>query len=534
MNMRNHTWRKLLSAFIVALGAGVVWALAAAWGGNLVSALSSGGDRVSENLQIAADGTPVIAVQSYGATTQVALSRRTLDGKPWPSDYESWLNGAYLETRHLPPGIVNIPLQWSGYYQRVVTGSDGKEPPTAWYVIRDAAPEGHAYLVGFDPLSKLRVGYLGKQGFRLSAPPQADQFVLPRGSPWPLSRYVTSTQYLEPRRLATFYNLYSDQRIAPWLVFIIDGQDLWEIDLRARTARVALQAQGAVSFSSLTTPEKTLLAPPVEPEAARDTKVPARLAAFAMQETYTIAQVLPPAAAQADKPKLAMAMAIRGDDRVTFFDQPTGNHWEFALPKDVPNETLQVYWLNVNQILVVYTQGYWAGGTINHLLWTNAAGELQRRERVELAGYVPESRHKTAWKVSGAAPVPIGWLIGVLIGAPLVLLQLNEADDYNAAFSQAIDAAWQPWIAVLLIGAALAWITIRLQRKYRRPATGLWTAFVFLLGIPGFAAYWLEHLRPNVEKCAQCGQVVPRDRDTCAACDAPFPAPSPVGTEIFA
>jgi hypothetical protein len=534
MISRNQTWRTVLSTLIVALGAGVVWALAIGWGGNLISALFGRGDRLLEDLQVAADGTPVIAVQSYGSTTQVALSRRSLDGKPWPADYESWLNAAYLEPRHLPPGIVNIPLQWTGYYQRVVTGSDGKEPPTAWYVIRDAAPEGHVYFVGFDPLSKLRVGYLGKQGFRLSPPPQADQFVIPSGTQWPLSRYVMSMQFLEPNRLATYYDLYGDQRIAPWLVFIIDGQDLWEIDLRARTARVALAAPSAVSFNSLTTPEATFIAPPADSEAARGPKPRVRLAALAAQDVYSYVQILPQGATSTDKPKLEIAMAIRADDRIVIFDQPTGNHWEFALPKEVPNEALQVYWLSVDQLLIVYSQGHWAGGTINHLVWTNGAGEVARRERVELAGHVPESQQKKAWKASGIAPVPIGWVVGVLLGVPLVLLQWNDAADFTSALSQTFDVAWLPLIVVMLIGIALAWLTMRLQRKYRRPATGLWTAFVFLLGVPGFAAYWLEHRRPNVEKCGQCGEVVPRDREACAACDAPFPAPPLVGTEIFA
>ena len=87
---------------------------------------------------------------------------------------------------------------------------------------------------------------------------------------------------------------------------------------------------------------------------------------------------------------------------------------------------------------------------------------------------------------------------------------------------------------VLVISAVLAWLTWLLQRKYRRPATALWTAFVFLLGAPGFVAYWLEHRRPKLERCPECGQIVPRDRDACSDCSTPFPAPTLVGTEIFA
>jgi hypothetical protein len=89
-------------------------------------------------------------------------------------------------------------------------------------------------------------------------------------------------------------------------------------------------------------------------------------------------------------------------------------------------------------------------------------------------------------------------------------------------------------VAVIVFGALLAWWTYRMQRNFRRPASGVWCAFVLLFGVPGFLAYWLEHRRPKMENCSKCGEIVPRDRDACAACDVLFPAPPRVGTEIFA
>jgi hypothetical protein len=62
----------------------------------------------------------------------------------------------------------------------------------------------------------------------------------------------------------------------------------------------------------------------------------------------------------------------------------------------------------------------------------------------------------------------------------------------------------------------------------------VWTTIVLLFGWPAFLAYWIEHCRPKMESCGQCGNVVPRDRDACAACKALFPAPATVGTEIYA
>jgi hypothetical protein len=131
-------------------------------------------------------------------------------------------------------------------------------------------------------------------------------------------------------------------------------------------------------------------------------------------------------------------------------------------------------------------------------------------------------------------PISALWLVGMLLGAPLYLIQMNTAANYSTALAEVGRIAWPPLVIVLAVSAALAWLTWRQQRKYCRPATALWTVFVFLLGLPGFIAYWLEHRRPRLETCSECGQIVPRDRDICADCSTPFAAPPPVRTEIFA
>jgi hypothetical protein len=147
---------------------------------------------------------------------------------------------------------------------------------------------------------------------------------------------------------------------------------------------------------------------------------------------------------------------------------------------------------------------------------------------------VPEPPQRKAWRAAGVAPVSVVWLVGIPIGGPLYVLQKNYAGDYRSALALVAQFAWLPLVVVLAMGVALAWLTLRLQRKYRRPATAVWTVFIFLLGVPGFVAYWLEHRRPKLEACPECDQVVPRDRAACAACNEPFPPPAPVGTEIFA
>ena len=74
--------------------------------------------------------------------------------------------------------------------------SDGKRPPATWYVVRDDRPKGHCYLAGYDAVSKLPVGFIGRKGFRETRPTTDEQFELPasyscRGS------YVATDGYVD-------------------------------------------------------------------------------------------------------------------------------------------------------------------------------------------------------------------------------------------------------------------------------------------------------------------------------------------------
>ena len=72
-------------------------------------------------------------------------------------------------------------------------------------------------------------------------------------------------------------------------------------------------------------------------------------------------------------------------------------------------------------------------------------------------------------------------------------------------------------IIVFAVAVAAAAIAVHWQRRYFRSHTGIWAAFVFLFGIPGLFAYWLEHRSVKLDGCQECGHVVPRDRDACAS-----------------
>jgi heme/copper-type cytochrome/quinol oxidase subunit 2 len=131
-------------------------------------------------------------------------------------------------------------------------------------------------------------------------------------------------------------------------------------------------------------------------------------------------------------------------------------------------------------------------------------------------------------------PEPLGWLVAILGAAPFERLQNYKSDTYAAALQHVVTVAWPMIVIVLAVAFAATAIAVQWQRKYFRSNTGIWAAFVFLFGIPGLIAYWLEHRSVKLDGCQECGHVVPRDRDACAACSTPFPAPTHVETEIFA
>ncbi len=529
---RRETWRAVLAALVVTIGIGVVWAFGLRWLRSVGDSIIWSEDQVYEDIAVAIDGTPVISVQSNALVNNLTVSRRTLDGRQWPVEYEHWLGFAHLSPRNLPPGLLELPLEWNEWGGRMVGGTDGRRPPTAWYVVRNDESDNHCFLAGFDAFSNLPIGYIGRQGFRATTPALADQFALPATYERRLNSFAASSQYLS-WGIVWDHDLYHEGDPAPWLVFMVEADRMWEVDLRQRSAQVVLETAGIISATRIKALKSTVETPPADAEAANARGTPYRFAAANMQELFNTVQ-LPPAGTEGDKPKYSGAIAVRTNDRIVVYHSPSGNVREFKLPKQAPNHWLRVYWIVPDQLLLLFDKGHWSGGSVHQLMWFDAAGNVEREEEVKLAGWLPETPRKKAWRMSWLAPVPLLWLLGIVLGAPLYMLQTYGATDYPTALALVSGIAWPPLIVVLAISAVLAWFSLRLQRNYRRPATAVWAAFVLLLGVPGFVAYWLEHRRPKLESCKECDQIVPRDRDACAACNAPFPAPPLAGTEIFA
>ena len=157
-----------------------------------------------------------------------------------------------------------------------------------------------------------------------------------------------------------------------------------------------------------------------------------------------------------------------------------------------------------------------------------------RSAEVALGKANPRYAENEAWTASLIAPLPAVTTFLATVATPLEYCGNGWAANYSAALAHCLAAWWPPLLVVWLLSVALAWYCCRRHRRYCQSASGLWFVFVLLLGLPGLVAYLFHRRWPVLEKCPNCGQVVPRDRQACAQCGAAFPPPEPKGCEVFA
>jgi len=88
---------------------------------------------------------------------------------------------------------------------------------------------------------------------------------------------------------------------------------------------------------------------------------------------------------------------------------------------------------------------------------------------------------------------------------------------------------------LVLLALVLAAVTFVWSRRAQLPPrlAWLWTAGVFLLGLPGFILFWLTGERPVVVPCAACRRPRPIETEHCPHCGASWPAKPADGTEIL-
>ena len=495
MNRESSIWKEVSSALVVAIGMMIVLALLFGWSISLGGGFLVSNKNVNESINISIDGTPVIT----SSAADIEIGRRTTDGKPWPSDYEKWIYPAYFREVSLPGGIVDLDVPWNA---RFLGASDGKKPPTAWYLIRNAEPAGRVYLAGFDAGTKLPVGFIGRDGFRSSRPSAENRFVLPQDTRIIHSTAV-STQYLNSYNILRQWDhrFHSEGKISPWLIYLIHYDELMEINLREKTVRTALEVPNILAVSQVHEPATP----------SQDDDSPANL----------------------EEQKTVVRFAVRAKDLLVIYDPPTEERREFVLPEEFRHGRLSVFSPNPDELLLSIGAGHWEGGFVTRLVWINREGQITRDERIELAARIPPSEQELSWMFAGAVPVPIAWAGRLLGYDPLRRIQNHQSPDYTSALQYSLGIHWPALSAVAIASLLFSILALRHHHKLYFSHTEVWTLFVFLLGLPGLIAYWLQHRRPPMAACDDCGRQVPRNRPDCAACGTNFPPPALLGSELF-
>ncbi len=522
--------RPVTVTLIVSLGLMVVWALLIAWSYAIASNFLLATDGVTEKIQFAADGTPVISTEAN--QNYIELNRRTLDGQPWPTTYEKWLTPASLPKPDCPPRLVDWAPPW---LSRIAKGTDGGHPPTAWYLIRNAEPQGRVWFAGFNPMSNRSIGFIGRHGFRTTPPSRNEQWLLPLSRRTELEYTQASNQLMSSWNLYLNWNQNLNQELhpSPWLIYLITADHLIEIDLRKRSARTTLEQEDLQAITTLSwweaknqpLPSDTI----TDPSRRRDK---ARIASLDSLAPLS----LPVSSTMADSAELKIVrrFALRTADSIIIYDPVTDVKRERTIPGPLRNQDLTVYSGGLDELLFRVDAGRWHGGRVVMLLWTTPDGKIVRKREVRLSCPMPPTERQQAWQGAVAAPIPLAWLTGITIFGPLAKNQSGNTDHYRLALRQTIDTYGPPAVGVLVLALFSTGLALHLHRRYHRPHSWLWSLFVFLLGPAGLLAYWIEHRRPPLEECPECGRTVPRDRDGCPACGEVFAPPALAGTEVFA
>jgi hypothetical protein len=458
------------------------------------------GDLVYEDIGFALDGKPFI--RRYTSGVVYTDSYRTLDGQTL--DRQRLLGGLAEADLAGPPKRRFRGLSWE---ERLVGYCDDAEAPTWWYFVHDGRPQGAGYFVGYDARSRSLVGYLGRAGFQAERPPQADWFPVDarRGSLRAMLPGGYPARWGSPRNTA-----------GAKAVHLASGDVIYEIDLATRTLKKVAEVPALLALG--TTNEALALAPemfPDETERKTRRRIVTRFGAVPL-------------------------LAARTQETLVIIDPETGTKTIYPLPTDVQATRFGACDDLAPDTVVVHVEGRGRGRVRPHrLLWLKTDGQVVREAAVELvsgAASVEAAEEEGSELVAATAgiPAPLFSALAITVFMPLDLLEAGEAVTYGAALRRSFAEGWLACLVTGVLAAALAYLSLRRQRRFAQPYGAVWAVFVFLLGPAGFLGYLGHRVWPPCEPCPACHQTVPRDRESCAACGRKFPEPERRGTEVFA
>ena len=371
-------------------------------------------------------------------------------------------------------------LQWP---QRLVYLYGDWSAPEDWYFIHDGQLEGHGYFVGYDKLSKLTLGYLGRNGLQPDEPTPEEQFPV-------------SGRKVFGQNTGAILNLYGSEA-RPNTRYLLTDDGVMQINTKKRTVKTLWAGANAISAAMSEKPRT-----------------------IAVDET-------------SDKPRSLTTILIRLPDRVLVLGLDGKEIESYALPAELPNVGLSWLLFPGSEAVVEYHKNV-EDTKDTELLWLDTTGKIARQIHVDLRGRSGHPGTLESAAVPVAMPVP-GLVLGFLISVPWAVDERSwDSLSYFAALSKALHDVWPIFVISPLIGIVMAILCFRRQRKYGLPWTGLWTGLALVFGWPFYLGYLAHRVWPARLPCPHCGKLAPRDRPACFACGREFPEPAMKGTEVFA
>ncbi len=470
----------LLIALVLAAGTAMVWGIVSVLCSSAIlyrqfRQLASADLVVYEQLSFAEDGTPMI---SWRSRADNRTRYRTLDGEHTES------RGLSRTSRlHGPKGVkqLDVPVEWP---RRIFATSDHGLAPQYWYLIHDGRSPGYTWLEGFDSVTRQRLGYIGRRGFRNSPPPSDERFPID----WPaFQASAQSTFFARSGIQPILTDWRQPESIPPWVGYLVTDGRLVEIDVREHRVRTLLEDPSIVSATVV---------------------------------TYLSTD------ATASESHARRFVAVRSADHLWIVDP----HKDQSRDLPIPNAWADLPSLGILLMddQIVLTNESWPQTDPVMLVWLSQEGRVLQEQSGSLRSYVPP--RLGVWAQAAAVPVPIAVALNIIMGDPL-------DETMREAHVPMVSASWHRWrgpfVTVCLISIALALWCLWRHKRYAQPAAWVWSVFVLLLGPPGLVGYLLHRRWPVHEPCPACGRPAVVHRETCQHCGTAFPTPTLQGIEVL-
>jgi hypothetical protein len=481
MSKRNAILRPLGLAMILTLGFSFIISLPAEWiNATIDSEKQAKKMWDNEEVKILRDGRQVIYHSTFSMKNGVNIHEYlSFDRKKLNLSSEEIQNPLFGATLAGPNTFEKVQWPTEDYYRARNIG-DG------WYFILNGNCGDKGYLVGYDAKFNYCIGYIGRSGYSKNIPASDDWFPID----W---RKLVDVRLLG----STYGNSFTLARNESYLV-MISGNQLLKIDLQSKLVTTLRESSDMIFIVSVPVSENS--------EASSLSK---------------------------NNPKYNFI--LRTLNSVVFLDDAGKEVQKFVIPEELRTEDFEFIYLGEDKAMLRSEKRM--GRIVDcQLTWIDAKGNVQRKEQVLLLGWElqPSIPQESFWELTLGFPAPIATALFMFRITPMDYLRLENAPDYVAALNRSLSDWWPMLVVLCVLAVVLASFCYRRQRRMALPWTWIWVVFVFLFGVSGFLGYLFHRRWPVLDNCQVCGHSVPHDREKCSSCGSDFPAPAPMGIEVFA